>query len=63
MSRIQKNMSLNLMSLIGVGRVGLRVNSDNVSLFTLFFLVKASLSNRFGDGEHNICIALLAKSI
>ena len=29
-------MSLNLMSLIGVGRVGLRPNSDNVTNFTLF---------------------------
>ena len=34
----RKKMSLNLMSLIGVGRVGLRVNSDNVTLFTLFFI-------------------------
>ena len=28
-----KKMSLNLMSLIGVGRVGLRPNSDNVTNF------------------------------
>ena len=28
-------MSLNLMSLIGVGRVGLRPNSDDVTNFTL----------------------------
>ena len=31
-------MSLNPMSLIGVGRVGLRPNSDNVTNYTLFFL-------------------------
>ena len=31
-------MSLNPMSLIGVGRVGLKPNSDNVTNFTLFFL-------------------------
>ena len=30
-------MSLNPTSLIGVGRVGLRPNSDNVTNFTLFF--------------------------
>ena len=36
-------MSLNPTSLIGVGRVGLRPNSDNVTNFTLFYL-KASLS-------------------
>ena len=36
-------MSLNLMSLIGVGRVGLRPNSDDVTNYTLFFL-KSSLS-------------------
>ena len=35
-------MSLNLMSLIGVGRVGLGPNMDDVTNFTLFFL-KASL--------------------
>ena len=33
----RKKMSLNLMSLIGVGRVGLRPNSDNVTNYTLFF--------------------------
>ena len=37
-------MSLNLMSLIGMGRVGLRPNSDvTMSLILLFFL-KASLT-------------------
>ena len=30
-------MSLNLMSLIGVGRVGLGPNMDDVTNFTLFF--------------------------
>ena len=33
----RKKMSLNPMSLIGVGRVGLRPNSDDVTNFTLFF--------------------------
>ena len=33
----RKKMSLNPMSLIGVGRVGLRPNSDNVTNYTLFF--------------------------
>ena len=33
----RKKMSLNLMSLIGVGRVGLRPNSDDVTNYTLFF--------------------------
>ena len=39
----RKKMSLNLMSLIGVGRVGLRPNSDDVPNYTLFFL-KSSLN-------------------
>ena len=40
----RKKMSLNLLSLIGVGRVGLGPNMDDITNFTLFFL-KASLSS------------------
>ena len=39
----RKKMSLNPMSLIGVGRVGLRPNSDNVTNFTLFLFWRLPL--------------------